>query len=190
MQREGTSTAQLFGFLTVQGTEDSSGYIGSAMVTDHRGYPLEFRVLTPVKPTPIQRVLFGDKGLDEYVGVELCGKQLISGLQRKPTLLLVDRRELLALAIEFSGTILHLRRPGEQIGVSATSEARLEEGRLDASASGFQPVVWEGNLGFEQKKEEVLSLLSACFELFDLMEVFTRMQAAVGLLARNDARYR
>jgi hypothetical protein len=47
------------------------------MVIDHRGYPLEFRCTTPVKPTPIQKIIYGSL-LDQYIGVELCGKRLLA----------------------------------------------------------------------------------------------------------------
>jgi hypothetical protein len=159
------------------------------MVTDLRGYPLEFRVLTPVKPTPLQRVLFGE-GLERYIGVELCGKQLIQGIQRKPAIQLLDRKELLALGLEFPGTILYLRRPGDQVSVRTSVEQRGEEGRLEASTGSFQPVVWEAAFAAEEKKREALSLLLVCSQNFDLMEAFTRMRTAVELLTKNDARYR
>ncbi|MBI4299013.1 MAG: hypothetical protein HY666_04550 [Chloroflexi bacterium] len=186
--KPGASPVQLLGFLALQQTGDSAGYIGSAMVTDQRGYPLEFRVLTPVKPTPMQKILFG-AGLERYVGAELCGKQLVRGIQRKPRLFLVDRREQLSLGMEFSQVFLWLRRPGEQVAVRAAEEPRREEGRLEAAAGGFQAVVWEGVFDSENTKRDLLSLLSECSGNFDLMEAFKRMRAAVELLAKNDARY-
>lgn len=187
--RQDASAVLLLGFLTFQETADGAGYIGSAMVTDQRGYPLEFRVLTPVKPTPMQKVLFG-AGLEGYVSAELCGRQLVSGIQRKPRLFLVDRRELLALGVESPQVFLWLRRPGEGAAVRAAEEPRREEGRVEAAAPGFQPVVWQGVFDSENTKGHVLSLLSECSGSFDLMEAFKRMRTAVELLAKNDARYR
>lgn len=187
--RQDASAVQLLGFLALQEIADGSGYIGSAMVTDQRGYPFEFRVLTPVKPTPMQKVLFG-AALERYVSTELCGKQLMRGLQRKPRLCLVDRQELLALDMEFGQMFLYLRRPGEQVAVRPAGEPKREEGRLEAGGAGFQPVVWEGIFDSDNTRRDVLSLVSECSANFDLMEAFNRMRAAVELLAKNDAHYR
>ncbi|MDP3062317.1 MAG: hypothetical protein Q8O40_03735 [Chloroflexota bacterium] len=189
MSRERSSPGQLLGFLDIQQSEDASGYIGSALVTDKQGYPLEFRVLTPVKPTPLQRALIG-AGLERYVGVELCGRQLIRGIQRKPHLLLVERRDLLSLDDEFPNDILYVRRAGDQVAVRAKGEPASQEGRLESPALGFQPVVWEGSLRAGDNRKETVALLSSCFEHFDPIEVFTRMRDAVRLLAKQDARYR
>ncbi len=40
----------LIGFLTVEPTADNTGLIGAVLITDERGYPLEFRCTTPVRP--------------------------------------------------------------------------------------------------------------------------------------------
>lgn len=75
----------LIGFLTVEPTSDNTGLIGAVLITDERGYPLEFRCTTPVRPTAIQRTLYGAL-LKPYVSVELCGRRLLAEIQRKPML--------------------------------------------------------------------------------------------------------
>ncbi|MFQ5813079.1 MAG: hypothetical protein ACE5I2_07810 [Anaerolineae bacterium] len=188
-----TSGVTLLGFLTIQETQDNSGYLGSCMVTDLRGNPLEFRVLTPVKPTPLQRILYGD-GFERYIAIELCGKKLLKEISRKPSIVLVDRRELLELAAELPNTVtvIHLRRPGDAVAVKEERKGALdiEEGRFEPTSGSIQPVIWEGAFLTETKKKEVLPLLSSCLQELDLVEVFSRMRAAVQLLAKNDAKYR
>lgn len=188
MQRESTPPVRLLGFLTIQTIDDDAGYIGSAMVTDQNGYPLEFRVLTPVKPTALQKVLFG-QGLEQYIGIEMCGKKLVQGIQRKPSVLLTDRKDLLGLDGHFSGSILLLRRVGEGVTARIDPASTLEEGRLEGTSAGFQPIVWQGNLT-SGNKDELLAFLSQCLYNFDLIEVFKRMQTAVELLSNSDPRYR
>ena len=55
------------GFLQLFEAEDS--YIGAILLTDLDSVPVEFRVTLPVRPTSIQRTLYG-RALAPYIGVE------------------------------------------------------------------------------------------------------------------------
>jgi hypothetical protein len=66
----------LLGFLTLQETLNKDGYIGAILITDTGGVPQEFRCTHPVKPTVIQKPLYGDT-LEPYIGVNLCGVPLV-----------------------------------------------------------------------------------------------------------------
>ncbi|MEZ4619252.1 MAG: hypothetical protein R2867_27585 [Caldilineaceae bacterium] len=52
---------------------EAKNLLGAILVLDELGKPQEFRVTYPVKPTMIQRQLYGD-ALVPHVGIELCGK--------------------------------------------------------------------------------------------------------------------
>ena len=67
---ESAAKGPLLGFMTVEATPKNDGFISAMMVTDSRGYPLEFRATTPVRPSLVQKTLYG-KQLEHYVGVEL-----------------------------------------------------------------------------------------------------------------------
>lgn len=61
---------------------------GAALVTDADTRPLEFRCTSSIKPTPLQRVLYGNT-LDEYILVELISAPLMKVTRERPSLILV-----------------------------------------------------------------------------------------------------
>ena len=87
----------MVGFLIMEKTVKEDGYITALMITDNRGYPLEFKATTPVRPSLVQKTLYGDK-LEHYISVELCGKQLVKQSGRKPKIILVPDKKLLDIA--------------------------------------------------------------------------------------------
>ena len=80
--------ADMIGFYSLVATSDEKGYLGALLVTDDIGKPEEFRVTHPVKPTLLQRQIYGET-LIPHIGVSLCGVPLYEALKNKPSLLLV-----------------------------------------------------------------------------------------------------
>jgi len=68
------------GFYALLSTTDNKGFVGALLITDDLGKPEEFRVTYPVKPTTLQRQLYGDS-LIPHIGIELCGKPLYQALR-------------------------------------------------------------------------------------------------------------
>src|SRR5436190_8478216 len=138
------TSPSLLGFLTVEKTEVDDGFIGAMMVTETHGFPLEFRATTPVKPTAVQRVLYG-ASLEEFVSIELVGRRLLKDCQRKPPIVLVPKATLLGLT-DSSVLVIAVRRAGEAIQVesSESSANTLGTGGRMSSAT-FQPIVYDSD---------------------------------------------
>src|SRR3990172_10201066 len=85
---------KLLGFLALYETSTQDGYIGAIFITDLQGIPQEFRCTHPVKPTTIQKPLYGDT-LEPYIGVKLCGIPLVESIQNQPALIIVEKEFLL-----------------------------------------------------------------------------------------------
>ena len=66
----------LIGFLALYETSPRDGYLGAILITDLQGVPQEFRCTHPVKPTALQKPLYGNT-LEPYIAVDLCGIPLI-----------------------------------------------------------------------------------------------------------------
>src|SRR4030042_5256124 len=86
----------LLAFFAIYKTSSNDGYLGAVLVTDLQGIPQEFRCTHLVKPTAIQKPLYGDT-LEPYIGVNLCGIPLIESIQNKPSLIMVHREFLLGV---------------------------------------------------------------------------------------------
>ena len=177
----------LIGFLTVEPTYDQIGLIGAVLVLDDKGYPLEFRCTTPVRPTTIQRTLYGSL-LKPYVGVELCGKRLLAEMQRKPALIVTSSLDLLALS-EGETPVVAVLPVGEIIETESLAKDVARE-RLESASGRFQPVILMTRQDQQQEVNKVKIILNDMFRNFDLVEPFERIKTALKALAESDPKYR
>ena len=99
----------LLGFLALYETSSHDGYLGAIIITDFQGIPQEFRYTHTVKPTTIQKTLYGNS-LELYIGVNLCGIPLIQSLANKPSLVLVQNEFLLGVRTSISCPVTSIRR--------------------------------------------------------------------------------
>ncbi len=175
----------MIGFLVMEKTVSDDGYITALMVTDNRGYPLEFKATTPVRPSLVQKTLYGNQ-LERFISVDLCGKQLVKQSDRKPKLILVPDTKLLDIADVTDTDMIAIWRSGEKIKVEEESH-QSERGTIKSAS--FQPVVYEGRFKEETGQKEVITFLQLCSNNFDLVEAFERVRAALLLLAKEDSRY-
>lgn len=187
-QEASTEAGPLLGFLVLEKTEKEDGFIAALMVTDNRGYPLEFRATTPVRPSLVQRTLYGAQ-LEHYVGVELCGKSLVQQSARKPATVLVPDRSLLDIADEVSINMLAIWRAGEALKVEDETEDSERRGTIKPPGPASQPLVYEGRFSQREREPATIAYLELCAERFDLVEAFQRMRTALQLLAKEDPRY-
>jgi hypothetical protein len=176
-------------FFSLEPTQDNKGQIGAMLVTDDLGMPQEFRVTYPVKPTNLQKQLYGDS-LDVHIGVNLCGQPLYKALQHKPELLLVSQRQFLSLANEVEAKVAHVKRSGDAIVVGGAGNESSKQ-NVHSNSGRFQPV----NIFFphdlnEQGQEKVSSVIKKYFQGIDLLEPFDRIRSAIEALADQDDRFR
>ena len=180
-----TASGPLLGFLTVEDVDDGDSFIAAWMVTDGRGYPLEFRATTPVRPSLVQKTLYGAK-LEHYIGIELCGQQLIQQSQRKPALVLVPETWLLDLADAVEVDMAAIWRAGESLKADEEETDRGVRGTVSGANSS---VVYQMKLADSSLEGDRLEQLEQCASSFDVVEAFERMRTALELLAKEDPRY-
>ena len=82
-------------FVDVVSFENDSSFRGGALVTDTATYPLEFRLTSPIRPTPLQKTLYG-KTLQSYIVAELIAIPLLKSLKVKPALAIANSNLFLA----------------------------------------------------------------------------------------------
>ncbi|ANQ54327.1 MULTISPECIES: hypothetical protein [Thermosipho] len=77
----------MIGYFSVKKINEK--YLGGILVVDERGIPVEFKYTEPITPTPLQKIIYGSS-LEEYLSVEIIGKNLVEKLENKPELILVN----------------------------------------------------------------------------------------------------
>jgi hypothetical protein len=175
------------GFFSLNLTAAKDGYMGALLVTDLLGRPAEFRVTLPVKPTAIQRTLYGD-ALEPYIGVELCGKQLLKALQHELNIMVVNTDYLLQIRSMCSFPVIHIQQAGSAINVQTVADKPSSSERFE-SLGRFQPVNVCTAPGFDSDLDEARPLVQETLKSLDLLEPFDRIDKALKLLQSQDKKF-
>ncbi len=98
----------IFAFLDLAAFDDGAAIRGGCLVTDESTHPLEFRVSGAIRPTSLQKILYGD-ALNEYISNDLVGLPMLKALEAKPDLVLVRDSEFLKLRPRIDIPVLWVR---------------------------------------------------------------------------------
>jgi hypothetical protein len=141
---------------------DAAGaYLGALMLTDARTRPQHFSFVSPIRPTKIQRILYGPT-LDEHLKVDVIANKLLKDLPLTPEILLVEAEELIAVRRVAQVPTAFLTRAGD----GESEPGRLTSLRYDTGA----------HTDDQEAVGRVLALLET---MVDLVEPFNRMREAL-----------
>jgi len=180
----------LLGFLALHTTLNEDGYLGAILVTDNQGIPQEFRCSLPVKPTTIQRPLYGER-LGPYIGVKLCGIPLIESIQIKPSLIVVNKDFLVEVRVACHYPLVFLSRAGEAIDINSSDseDTKVRKERIDCSSGRFQPIIVSPHPNFHDDISEAREILEDIFNYLDPLEPFERIRSAIEIIGKRDQRF-
>lgn len=175
--------SERIGFLGIYGSaHNNQGIRGGLMVTNERGVPLELRVTVPVKPGKIQRAVYG-QSLEAHVVAELVSVPLLGSLEHQPRFVLTNQMH--CLDAESSAPVLMVR-PADEMVVTGAYETLV----LDSIGSGECLALAQG-LGSESLAlDRANTILLRTRQHFEPLEVFSRIDAALNVLAENDERFK
>ena len=150
-------------FLDTAFFEDGAIIRGGTLITDIETRPYEFRCTGPVKPTSLQRMLYGDT-LEEYIQVELIGVPLITLTKEKPNLVLLRNVGLLRVRPRIPYPAVLIQRDSK-LTANASAEVRL--------------VTIVSHREFAQEAAMAQERLAPLMQRRDLLEPFERLQVAL-----------
>ena len=81
------------GYLMVTRTAENE-YVGGIMVTDPYAIPIEFKYSEPIKPTGLQKILYGNS-IEKYILVDVIAKKLLQNIEEKPKFILIEEKDIL-----------------------------------------------------------------------------------------------
>ncbi len=105
---ESNAEDKVISFLDLANFEEGEAIRGGCLVTDSLTRPLEFRVSGPIRPTSLQKVLYGDT-LHEYICNDLVGLPMLTALESSPDLVLVRDAEFLKIRLHVDTPVLWVR---------------------------------------------------------------------------------
>jgi hypothetical protein len=177
----------LLGYLTIEAKENY--FRGAALVTDSRGIPMDFRYTEPVRPTRLERILYGG-ALDIYLREEVILENLLGAVETHPSMWLVDDSELIcpvqklakipAVAVETSS-----RSPLEQSG---KYEPTTEDGVFIFQADNISaPLRLTLSPENASKIASTAEALTSAAEDMELLEPFTRITKAFEAVSESES---
>lgn len=173
----------MIGYLAVEAFEPL-GYVGGVLVVDRFGLPVEFRHTLPVRPTKLQRALYGD-ALDRYMRTAVIALRLIEGLEHPPVVVLGADPILVA---DVEPPVVHAAVSGvEPIGVVGDVEP------FEGGSEGFLLQLRAGEAPLRvvttapvHRYRELAHVVGEAAETMDLFEPLARVAAGVALVAAGD----
>lgn len=109
--------------------KEKNDFTGAVLLTDTMARPLHFAHVSPVRPTAMQRILYGDT-LNEHVKVEVIAKQLLQSIPKRPSVVFVDTPDLLPVRRVAGVPVAYLSRngtSGDEQGVRYATQSSSED---------------------------------------------------------------
>lgn len=165
----------------------SGGSLGGVLVTDGRGFPIEFRYTEPIIPTKIQKVLYGG-GIEKYIKVDVILDSLLKVLSSNYDLLIVDDETLLAYKeikdiVKLSiAKAPSLSSPGQTQKIS-DSECLLQ---IALSQEPIRVQLPAGSKCEGERFEIIKQLLTQVGENIDIVEPLDRVRKSVDLVCKRE----
>lgn len=175
----------MFAFMNLY-NEGDSFFIGAVLVTDVRGLPMEFRCTQPIKPTNLQKSLYG-KNLIRYIALELCGNQLINSLSLKKDLkfIVTGNMDMVWIRRADGCPVVYLRTMGND------SESDVETGQRNKILSTvIEDFVVYAHPSYPNDMEEAKAYIRLLSQSFDITDPFDRIAKAVKVLIQEDPRFK
>lgn len=186
--------------------DDGKVLRGGALVVDATTEPLEFRCTDGVRPTKLQRILWGAR-LDGYLATDLVGKPLIKSLRQDVSLVLVREANFLGLREGVDIPVVQLSRDTAiQFTEPRSSDEDTHREGTDHSGDGpadglggdsgpsiltnpsgnFEPIVLRCHDHHREDMELARSVLRPLFLRRDVMEPFERISTALDVIHSQD----
>lgn len=170
---------------------DNGGYLGAVLITDQKGFPVEFRYTDPIIPTKIQKVLYG-KGIQKYLKVDVILDSLLKILSNNYEMIIVNDEELLSYEGDIKTSILRIsptKSPiiGEKGSFSKTKEYEyLFQTTVSQSPIRVQFKQDDKNISDENTISNFAAFLCSMSEFIDVYEPLSRVRQSIDLICQKD----
>jgi hypothetical protein len=104
---------------------DERSWAGGLLVTDERGLPVDFRYVEPIKPTRLQKLIYGDS-LRRYLVLDAIAGTLLKAANLKADWIFTSDPILLDLDSRSAGKLVAVGN-GEKQSLSDVGEWRMDK---------------------------------------------------------------
>ncbi|MBQ6775308.1 MAG: hypothetical protein IJP53_02520 [Synergistaceae bacterium] len=172
------------GYIIIEGTE--SQIRGAALVTDVKGFPLDFARTDPLRPDALARILYGES-FGKYAKEKLILESLLDAIEIQPQLWICNDGDLLApLRITSKiKTVMLDESPHVPLDAPGHVETTAEPGvffmQADPSGAPLRAEFPDGTR--PEEVQQVAACLAEAAASMVILEPFNRLQKALNFLA-------
>lgn len=163
-------------FVDTKRLEDGAAVRGAILVTDSESKPVEFRCTNAVRPTSLQRVLYGGV-LDQHLLVELISLPLLRAVSHKVSLIVIRDPLLLEVRHKVDTVVALIRSQAESAG--STDTGQIDDALLHSEGGTFEPLVLTVNKEYTSDASVARPLLELIAKRCNPLEPFERLQLAL-----------
>ncbi len=166
-------------------------YFGAVLITDENSVPLEFRCTHPIKPSEIQKLLYGNMLLP-YISINLCGLPLLKSLNIKPSILIVQKESFLDVRENSDIPLIYIKTSGEILDIQASSGdgSQLFSQILDLKEETSTPTKIYTKSKFKDDIKSNINILNNVLSKINPLEPFERIQKAIDMISSQDERFK
>lgn len=181
------SGAKNLGYVLVDGSEGV--FRGAVLVTDFRGIPADFRYTDPLRPSRIEKILYGS-ALDVYLKEELILESIVGAVEVRPLLWVCRDTDLLEPLSRAAKAKAVLLVPTNRAPFDATGDMEKQNdpgSYLIQADSVSAPLRMSLPLpkSTEEEAKAVAAMLVEAAATMDLLEPFSRMGKALAALGEE-----
>ena len=169
-------------------TSTKLGYLGAILVSDEKGFPLEFQYTDPILPTKLQKVLYGNS-LEKYLKVDVILDNLLGVLSNKVDLLMVKDEQLL----EYNKLKTDMVRIAQTSINDGKNSAEIEKIKDDEYIFQYSKTSAPVRITFKQNVseqnelfEKVSNIVKQMGNYIDITEPLERVQKSIEIIIAKD----
>lgn len=158
---------------------DELSWAGGLLVTDDHGLPIDFRYVEPIRPTRIQKLIYGDS-LKRYLLLDAIAGTLLKAANPRADWLFTPNMLLLDMETRVSGRLVVIGN-GEKEPFNETGAWKIErpgEIALQVAQTG-PPVRLTFKARNEEETETVARELCRLTDQLDFTEPLRRVESAL-----------
>lgn len=178
------SQVNSLGYIIIEGSETMIR--GAVLITDAKGFPLDFARTEPLRPDSLARILYGSS-FEKYAKEKLILESLLDAVEIQPQLWLCKDKDLLE-PLKTNSKILSVMLehsphvPLDEAGhIETTAEPAVFMIQVEANGSPFRAEFSQNTR--PEEVQQAAAVLAFSATSMDVLEPFTRLEKALNFLA-------
>jgi len=171
-------------FLDTNTFDGGDAVRGAALLTDLLTEPVEFRCTSDVRPTKLQKTLWGER-LTGHVATHLVGKPLLDALNVPPVLVVVRKPEFVELRALIDVPLIQLLRK-EELSMASPLTSSDGDGEPLEMDEHIEPLIIRAHRQFQADIEAARHFLDGAFRSVSLLEPFDRIETSLAIVHQQD----